>query len=82
MTADQGLGFDDHEGPPPIEQARPEDERETGRVAQSSRLRLPLFIESKLLAQEQDFCAQGCSRTDRQNEKTKSLCDQIGDQGK
>ena len=32
MPADQGLGLDDYQGPFPIAEARPEDERETSGV--------------------------------------------------
>jgi len=82
VPADQGLGPDDHQGIFPIEQPRPNHERETGGVVQSSRLRLPFFIESQLLSQEQDFCAQGRARAEHETEETASVPSQISDQGK
>src|SRR6516164_59672 len=57
MPANQGLGFDDDQGLFPIAEARPEDETDTGRVVQSSRLDLSLLIEGQLLSQEQDLSA-------------------------
>ena len=79
MPANQGLGFDDDQGLFPIAEARPEDERETGGVVQSSRLDLSLLIEGQLLSQEQDLRAQGCARAEQETEEKKSVRDQIGD---
>jgi hypothetical protein len=53
-------------------------QRETGRITQSARLDLPLFIEGQLLPQEQDFRAEGCPRPEHQMEETKSVGGQIG----
>ena len=61
---------------------RPEDERETGGVVQSSRLDLSFLIEGQLLSQEQDLRAQGCARAEQETEEKKSVRDQIGDQVK
>ena len=82
MPADQRLWFDDYQGISPIAEARPEDERETGGVVQSSRLDLPLLIEGQLLSQEQDFRAKGCARAEQETEEKKPVRDQIGDQVK
>jgi hypothetical protein len=60
MPAYQSLWFDDYQGLFPIAEARPEDETDTDRVVQSSRLDLSLRIEGQLLSQEQDLRAQGC----------------------
>ena len=62
----------------PIAEARPEDETDTGRVVQSSRLDPSLLIEGQLLSQEQDLRAQGCARAEQETEE-KSVRDQIGD---
>ena len=82
MPANQRLGFDDYQGLFPIAEARPEDETDTGRVVQSSRLDLSLLIEGQLLSQEQDLRAQGCARAEQETEEKKSVRDQIGDQVK
>jgi hypothetical protein len=66
MLADHGLGFDDYKGLFPIAELRPEDERETAGVAQSSRSDLPLLIEDQLLSQEQHLRAQGCARAEHE----------------
>ena len=52
MPANQGLWFGDDQGPFPLAEARPDDERETGGVVQSPWLDLPLLIEGQLLSQE------------------------------
>src|SRR5215471_16068873 len=65
MPANQGLWFDDYQGLFPLAEARPDDERETGGVVQSSRLDLPFLIEGQLLSQEQDLRAQGCARAEQ-----------------
>ena len=80
MPANQGLGFDDDQGLFPIAEARPEDETDTGRVVQSSRMDLSLLIEGQLLSQEQDLRAQGCSRAEQETEEKKSVRGQISDQ--
>jgi len=72
LNPDQGLF--------PIAEARPEDETDTGRVVQSSRLDLPLLIEVQLLSQEQDLWAQGCARAGQEMEEKKSVRGQINDQ--
>jgi len=50
---------------------RPEDERETGGVVQSSRLDLSLLREGQLLSQEQNLRAQGCARAEQEREEKK-----------
>jgi hypothetical protein len=84
MPAYQSLWFDDYQyqGLFPIAEARPEDETDTGRVVQSSRLDLSLVIAGQLLSQEQDLRAQGCARAEQETEEKKSVRDQIGDQVK
>ena len=82
MPADQGLGFDDYQGLFPIAEARPEDERETGGVVQSSRLDLPLLIEGQLLSKEQNLRARGCARAEQEPEEKKYVPGQISDQVK
>jgi len=69
MPADQRLGFDDYQGLFPIAEARPDDERKTGGVVQSSWLDLSLLIEGQLLSQKQDFCAEGCARAEQETEE-------------
>jgi len=76
------LVANDYQGLFPIAGARPEDETDTGRVVQSSRLDLSLLIEGQLLSQEQDLRAQGCARAEQETNEKKSVRDQIGDQGK
>jgi len=80
MPANQRLGFDDYQGLFPIAKTRPDDERETAGVVQSSWLDLPLLIEGQLLSQEQDLRAQGCARAEQETEEKKSIRDQIGDE--
>ena len=82
MPADQRLGFDDYQGLFPIAEARPDDERKTGGVVQSSCLDLPLLIECQLLSQEQDLRAKGCARAEEETEEKKPVRDQVGDQVK
>jgi hypothetical protein len=82
LAADQRLGFDDDQGLFPIAEARPEDETDTGRVVQSSRLHQSLLIEGQLLSQEQDLRAQGCARAEQETEEKKSVGGQISDQAK
>ena len=82
MPANQRLEFDDYQGLFPIAEARPEDERETGGVVQSSRLDLPLLIEGQLLSQEQNLRAQGCARAEQETEEKKYVPGQISDQVK
>src|SRR5258705_8403537 len=82
MPANQRLGFDDDQGLFPIALARPEDETDTGRVVQSSRLDLSLLTEGQLLSQEQDLRAQGCARAEQKTEEKKSARGQISDQVK
>jgi hypothetical protein len=79
MPANQGLWFDDDHGIFPEEEAKPEDQGETGGVIQSSRLDLPLLIEGQLLSQEQDFRAQGRARTEQEMEEKKPVRDQLGE---
>jgi hypothetical protein len=69
MPANQGLWFGDDQGPFPLAEARPDDERETGGVVQSSRLDLSLLVESQLLSQEQDLRAQGSAQAEREAEE-------------
>jgi hypothetical protein len=82
MPAYQSLWFDDDQGLFPIAEARPEDERETGGVVQSSRLDLPLLIEGQLLSQEQNLRAQGRARAEQETEEKKYVPGQISDQVK
>jgi hypothetical protein len=51
-------------------------------IGQSSWLDLSFLIESQLLPQEQEFCAQGCPRTKHEMEEKNSVRDQSGDQAK
>jgi hypothetical protein len=52
MPAYQSLWFDDYQGLFPIAEARPEDETDTGRVVQSSRLDLSLVSSRTALSAE------------------------------
>jgi len=51
-------------------------------TTRSSRLRLPLFTQSKLLAQEQNFRGQARARAKHEAEETESIPNRIGDQVK
>ena len=79
MPAHQRLWFDDYQSLFSVAEAKPEDERETGRVVQSSRSDLPLLIEGQLLSQEQDLRAEGRARAEQETEEKKPVRDQIGD---
>jgi len=82
MPANQGLWFDDYQGLFPLAEARPDDQKETGGVVQSSRLDLSLLIQSQLPSQEQDLRAQGSARAEQETEEKKPVRYQIGDQVK
>ena len=76
------LVANDYQGLFPIAGARPEDETDTGRVVQSSRMDLSLLIEGQLLSQEQNLSAQGCARAEQETEEKKYVPGQISDQAK
>src|SRR5579864_2395891 len=50
MPTNESLRLDDDQGTLPIEEPRPEYQRETGGVVQSSGLRLAFFIEGELFS--------------------------------
>lgn len=80
MPADERFRLDDQQGLFPIEQARPQHEREPSGVLQSSRLHLVLFTKSQLLAQKQDLRAPSCARANCQTVETESVSKHFGDQ--
>ena len=64
MPPDQRRRFDDEQGGLPIEESRPEDQRDTSRIRESVRPDLMFLIEGQLLSEEEVFRKQRCAGTE------------------
>src|SRR5215831_7698542 len=75
MPADEGLGFDNHQGVSPGEESRPQDQRKTSGGGELAGWNSVFLVEGKLLAQEQYFGTQGSPGRKCQSQEMGALGD-------
>jgi hypothetical protein len=59
MPTDQGVGFDDGEGIPPVKQTRQPGQSKANGIGRPPRFRFPLNKQSELFTQKQIFGRDG-----------------------
>ena len=69
VPADEGVGLDDHQRHPPIEQPSHGGHQPPGSIVGPVRLDLPLLEERQLLSQKQVFRRQRCAGTYHQDKQ-------------
>ena len=59
MPTDQGIGFDDGEGIPPVEKTRQSSQCKADGIGRPARFRFPLYKKPELFTQKQIFGRHG-----------------------